>query len=361
MVDVSWNNAQAFCEWLSTKEGKVYRLPTDAEWEYACRAGTTTAFSNGDDPRNLVAVGNIQDAAWAARFPTRDQITVNDGYAVTAPVGSFHSNAFQLYDMHGNVWEWCHDRYDKDYYAHSPETDPTGASAGDRVTRGGAFDCPARYCLSASRGPAEASERVANLGFRVACTTATRSTPEFVPLFNGRDLSGWRTHPSQPGNWRVENGVLIGSGADASHLYTERGDYADFHVRVEARIMKDGNSGLDFRTTFGPQWPSAAPKFPYGYKAQIDNDNHQDRTGSLFVMDGGNGSGSAVVRIRDSLVPPGEWFTMEVIAQGPHIEIKVNGEKVASRDDSQFAKGHIALQQLIRRPSSSSARSKSRS
>ena len=175
------------------------------------------------------------------------------------------------------------------------------------------------------------------------------SADGFVPLFNGRDLAGWKTDPSQPGNWRVENGVLIGSGSDASHLYTERDDYTDFHlVCVEARINEHGNSGLNFRANFGPKWPAKARKFPYGYEeAQIDNDNHPARTGSLFVVDGGEGERqAAVVRIRKSLGRPGDWFTMEVIAQGQHIEIKINGKKVASRDDSHFAKGQIAIQQL---------------
>ncbi len=175
---------------------------------------------------------------------------------------------------------------------------------------------------------------------------AATSSDKLVPLFNGRDLAGWKTDPSQPGNWRVENGVLIGSGAEVSHLYTERDDYADFHLRVEARINEKGNSGVNFRTTFGPTWPADSPKFPYGYEAQIDSGNHPAKTGSLFVIKGGNKSGTAVVAIRDTLVPPGDWFTLEVIARGEHIEIKVNGGTVATRDDSHFDKGHIALQQL---------------
>ena len=175
---------------------------------------------------------------------------------------------------------------------------------------------------------------------------AAHSAATFVPLFNGRDLAGWKTDPSQPGNWHVENGVLIGSGAEVSHLYTERDDYADFHLRVEARINEKGNSGIDFRTTFGPKWPADSPKFPYGYEAQIDSGNHPAKTGSLFVIKGGNKSGTAVVAIRDTLVPPGDWFTLEVIARGKHLEIKVNGGTVATRDDSHFDKGHIALQQL---------------
>jgi choice-of-anchor C domain-containing protein len=168
----------------------------------------------------------------------------------------------------------------------------------------------------------------------------------FVDLFNSRDLAGWKTDPSQPGNWRVENRVLVGSGSEASHLYTERDDYADFHLRIEARINKGGNSGLVFRSSIGPKWPAQTPKFPYGYEAHIDGDKLKDKTGSLFVMNGGKTSGRAAVSIREELVPPGDWFTLEVIAQGEHLEIKVNGGKIATRDDSHFAKGHIALQQI---------------
>ena len=348
VVDVSWNDAVAFCKWLSQKEGATYRLPTEAEWEYACRAGTTTAFSNGDDPRKLVEVGNILDATYTAMTPQKPQADVNDGYAGTAPVGSYRPNAFGLYDMHGNAWEWCQDRYDRGYYGHSPETDPTGPVEGDRVMRGGAIDCPPRYCLSAHRSNGKASERGANLGFRVvlvvdpsAPSTPPSSTnaevavsPEgFVPLFDGKSLAGWQTHPSQPGNWRVGDGVLIGSGAGISHLYTERPDFKDFHLRVEARINHKGNSGVDFRTSFGPTWPANEPKFPFGYEAQIDNSNHKDRTGSLFVMTGGPTSGSTIVSIRDSLVAANQWFTMEVIARGAHRD---QGQRPGSRQARRF-------------------------
>ncbi len=104
-VNVSWNDAVAFSKWLSGKQGKTYRLPTEAEWEYACRAGTTTRYSSGDDPETLAKVGNVADATAAkALFPDwKYTIKASDGYVFTSPVGSFKPNAFGLYDMHGNA------------------------------------------------------------------------------------------------------------------------------------------------------------------------------------------------------------------------------------------------------------------
>ena len=116
MVNVSWNDAMAFCKWLSQKEGKTYRLPTEAEWEYACRAGTTTRYYSGDDPETLAKVANVADAAAKAKL-TRWMGTTkaSDGYVFTSPVGQFKPNTFSLCDMHGNAWQWCADWYDEDY------------------------------------------------------------------------------------------------------------------------------------------------------------------------------------------------------------------------------------------------------
>jgi hypothetical protein len=150
----------------------------------------------------------------------------------------------------------------------------------------------------------------------------------WVQLFNGKDLTGWKTHPRSPGKWRVEGGVLIGSG-NASHLFSERGDYENFRYRVEAMINDGGNSGQYFRTEFGPG-------FPKGYEAQI-NSTHSDpqRTGSLW----------GIVQVNKQLHKPDVWFTQEVIADGDHIIIKVDGEKVVDTHDTKFKKGHFALQQ----------------
>ncbi len=154
VVNVSWNDAVAFCKWLSRKEGKTYRLPTEAEWEYACRAGTTTRYYSGDDPETLAKVGNVADAAAKAKFPAWDfTIKANDGYVFTAPVGKFKPNAFGLYDMHGNAWQWCADWYEAEYYAASPADDPTGPDSGVvRVLRGGSWcNSPYFFPRSASR------------------------------------------------------------------------------------------------------------------------------------------------------------------------------------------------------------------
>jgi serine/threonine protein kinase len=169
----------------------------------------------------------------------------------------------------------------------------------------------------------------------------------WVLLFNGKDTTGWKTHPKQPGNWRVVKGtngdVLTGSGPAASYLYTERADYKDFHLRVEARINDGGNSGVFFRTAFGPQIPANNPRFPLGYEAQI-NSTHGDvnKTGSLYV-----GSEGALVSIRETPVPPEKWFMMEVIVEGNRIIVKVNGKTTADYPDEKrsFTSGHIALQQ----------------
>jgi formylglycine-generating enzyme required for sulfatase activity len=155
VVNVSWDDAVAFCQWLSRKEGKTYRLPTEAEWEYACRAGSTTRYCFGNDEEEK-ELGNY---AWYTK--TSD--------SATHPVGEKRANAFGLYDMYGNVWQWCADWYDKDYYGASPADDPPGPSTGSsRVDRGGSWSDSAWFCRSADRNFIEPGDRDISLGFRVA-------------------------------------------------------------------------------------------------------------------------------------------------------------------------------------------------
>jgi len=155
---ISWNDAQAFCKKISEKEGKKYRLPTEAEWEYACRAGTTTKASFGD------AIDKLGDYAWY-KDNTED---VGEKYANR--VGQKRPNPWGLYDIHGNVWEWCSDV--RGSYENSPTTDPQGPRAGtSRVVRGGSCWNSASSCRSASRYYYSPSCRYGSLGFRVVCSS----------------------------------------------------------------------------------------------------------------------------------------------------------------------------------------------
>ena len=173
VVNVSWADTVAFCKWLSKKEGKTYRLPTEAEWEYACRAGTTTRYYSGDDPETLAKVGNVVDAAAKAKLPNLNYtIKASDGYVFTSPVGSFKPNSFGLHDMHGNALQWCSDWYNEKYYAASPIDNPTGPNSGDtRVLRGGGWSYESSSARSASRMIITPFDWVYDFaGFRVART-----------------------------------------------------------------------------------------------------------------------------------------------------------------------------------------------
>ena len=173
VVNVTWNDAVKFCEWLSQREGVEYRLPREAEWEYACRGGSTTLFSCGDDPNGLVQVGNVPDATARAEFADWTTISVRDGYVFSAPIGRLRPNGFGLYDMHGNVSEWCHDRYNAKYYARSRVDDPAGLVTGEeRVSRGGDWFHPATI-RSASREPLTPGTWGMCRGFRVASARIT--------------------------------------------------------------------------------------------------------------------------------------------------------------------------------------------
>lgn len=165
VVCVTWQDATAFCQWLSQREGCHYRLPTEAEWEYACRAGLSGAFSVRYEGMHFPAA-NLRETGESLHFSTDPESS--DGYPFTSPVGSFPPNAFGLYDMHGNVEEWCSDWYGNDFYRHSPRSDPHGPEAGaDRVVRGGSFIFPARRARSASRAMFVPETSYSFVGFRV--------------------------------------------------------------------------------------------------------------------------------------------------------------------------------------------------
>ena len=157
---VSWNDAVEFCRKLSAKEGKKYRLPTEAEWEYACRAGTSSPFHTGETISTSQANYDGERAYGNGTKGLNGEKTM--------PVDSFSPNAFGLYDMHGSVWEWCQDWYGKDYYTASPASNPQGPSSGVyRVLRGGSCGFSPGDCRSATRYRNTPDYRSFSIGFRI--------------------------------------------------------------------------------------------------------------------------------------------------------------------------------------------------
>jgi formylglycine-generating enzyme required for sulfatase activity len=175
---VSWEEAVEFCKKLSDlpeekRCGRVYRLPTEAEWEYSCRGGarSSTPFHHGS------SLSSTQ-ANFDGRYPYGGGAE-GPYLGRTTPVGSYKPNAWGLFDLHGNVWEWCSDWFDAGYYKQSPRQDPPGPPEGShRVRRGGCWRRYGRYCRSACRGRSGPAIRYSRLGFRVALVLSRPVTGE---------------------------------------------------------------------------------------------------------------------------------------------------------------------------------------
>ena len=185
VVYVSWHDAMRFCDWLSEKEGKPYRLPTEAEWEYACRAGTTTPYHTG---------GELPESC------LREQKTSEKPRPVKLHVGQTPPNAWGLHDMHGNVEEWCHDWYGP--YGEGEERDPVGYADGDfKVTRGGSHNTETFFLRSANRMATLPEDKHWLIGFRVvmAALPETAPRPQAGPGAWGQTVSqsrhDWKDGP----------------------------------------------------------------------------------------------------------------------------------------------------------------------
>lgn len=176
VVRVSWSEAVAFCHWLSKRTGEKVMLPTEAQWEWACRAGTETAFSYGGLASDFSAFGNMADATMRElAYDARDQYApdivprddrFNDGMLVTAKVGSYRPNIWGLHDMHGNVWEWTRSSYAPYPYV-SVESRNDTDDGREKVVRGGSWHDRPQRCRSAFRLSYPAWQKVYNVGFRV--------------------------------------------------------------------------------------------------------------------------------------------------------------------------------------------------
>ena len=171
-VCVSWDDARAYVRWLSGETGRRYRLPSESEWEYAARAGTSTSRYWGEGPSGQCGNANGADAAAKQRFDWNNTVSCNDGRVFTAPVGTFAANRFGLFDMLGNVWEWVEDCW-HDSYQGAPSDARAWTSGGDcgrRVLRGGSWVSLAENLRSGARGWYAAGSRRGLRGFRVSRT-----------------------------------------------------------------------------------------------------------------------------------------------------------------------------------------------
>lgn len=173
VVCINWNDASAYARWLSGKTGKNYRLLSEAEWEYAARAGSTTRYSFGDRSEDLCSHANVADRAAKAQFKDWTIAECGDGFVYTAPVKTYRPNAWGLYDLHGNAWEWVADCLHEDYKGapNNGSAWTSSCAAGDRrVLRGGGWNLSPVNTRSAIRLRNAPDNRYSDTGFRLART-----------------------------------------------------------------------------------------------------------------------------------------------------------------------------------------------
>jgi serine/threonine protein kinase/formylglycine-generating enzyme required for sulfatase activity len=333
VVLVTWHDAMAFCDWISRTEGRTYRLPTSAEWRWLERAG------NAERP--AVGGASIDEHAWH-----RGNSEMH-AHVVAARQG----NPWGLFDVYGNVWELAYDwRRGSEFV--NPFLNKTGPGDNDRVLfQGGAFSADIKDAPEPAAGPSQIG--YSHLGFRVVVESieassapplATVATDPWQPLFNGKDLTGWKTLPELPGRWEVKDGILTGS-TKPSYLFSERGDLANFHLRAEIRFNGRGDSGIWFRAPLafrhGPQAWMVQPAS--GYEAEL---SHQPQPrGTLWQVSGDVAPQVLAAALPTPALPVGEWFTLEIRAEQNHLITIVNGHETVNMRDkfNRFQVGHLAL------------------
>jgi hypothetical protein len=303
VTNITWNDAKAFCKWLSETEGRVYDLPTEAQWEFACRAGSITPWHWG--------------AADLARLPEYHNL---HGVSEMGPevVGQRKPNAFGLFNLQGSVLEWCLDYFA--VYQAGRAVDPRGPAIGvDRVLRGSTFDCGSPWFLrSACRYLSRPQDAHAGRGFRVVCDPKPAALPGWVQLFNGKDLTGWRQ--AFPSQWKVDKGVISGAREQLDNngqLRTEQ-VFQNFHCRLEVKMNPGGDAVFGFR--------AALDNF---VETNLVSKNDLRGFGSLTHR--WNSKSTELVQSTKKLTEDDSWVTLEVIAQGKKATVKVNGTTTAEK------------------------------
>ncbi len=168
VANVSWYEAVEYAAWLSKRSGRVYQLPTEAQWEYAARGKTSGRNFWDSDPGGACRYANGADLTAKSQWPAWTTTNCDDGFKVAAPVGSFRANAFGLHDMMGNAWEWTNDWYDAEYYYKSPSVNPRGPMKGSlRIPRGGGWGNASECVRVSDRNGFDPDFRILFLGFRL--------------------------------------------------------------------------------------------------------------------------------------------------------------------------------------------------
>lgn len=326
---VTWTESVEFCRKLTETERKAgsipadweFRLPTEAEWEYFARAGTTTRYSFGNDGKQL------SDHAW-----WRDNADAK-GEKYAHEVGKFKPNPWGLYDIHGNVYEWCQDSF---VMLLRGGTDPlvNDSKIDNRINRGGGWDGRDELAhTSSNRRWTPQNDRRNNLGLRVvlgkvrATTLASAEAKNWTDLFNGRDLTGWTIY--DPGaavtnDWRVSNGELHRSGNKISDIRTDQ-VFDDFELEFEWKVGADANSGVFYRTPLGLKQPNQQA---LEYQVIADNDsksplNPTDRAGAMYRV---------AAPLQNVSRAVGNWNQGRIVARGQHIEHWLNGTMIVSME-----------------------------
>ncbi|HZL91308.1 MAG TPA: family 16 glycoside hydrolase [Pirellulaceae bacterium] len=269
------------------------------------------------------------------KFPNADELQISN-YDDPSRLDTFRKRSFGAIPLRIDNDDWFELRFRCEQNHYSIHIN--GKQKGSGILGGASSKVPGHLVLQVCEGTA----RFRNIQIKELLFGSPRETgplgaaagggtkvAEWTPLFDGTSLSGWKTHSDQPGDWKVENGTLVGSGR-VSHLFTERGDYQNFHLRFEAKLDSGGDSGILVRSPFAIE---AGGKGPLGYEAQI-----AAKTGTL--LEGKNVYGDPTG------IEPGTWFTGEVIAAGKQIIVRINGQTTANFEDAErrYTKGHIALQ-----------------
>jgi formylglycine-generating enzyme required for sulfatase activity len=332
VMGVSWDDAVAFGRWL----GAGYELPSEAQWEYAARAGAAGLWSFGDDPAKLI-----------------DHAVVGQSGAKPGPVGLKRPNGFGLFDLPGGADEWCRDWHVADFYRRSPVDDPVNLDppidpATGRVSRGGSWNAAGVYSKAAFRSFDHPTRPALPKGFRVALTgdlkaaveaaTARKAAaePGWVALFNGTDLTGWvPVSEGKVSPWDVVGGVLALKGQPAGYLRTVK-EYREFHLRFEYRAtpFAPQDTQRNSAVLWGVRGPDDPAKSPAAARLElvVGKDGRPLATaysskGVTPVVPPTNVSGPAV----------GDgWNRVELVSRAGELEVRVNGS-------SKVVKGYQPL------------------